>query len=129
MFGKKELEEKIDKLRVEKNRLLEFIRANAIKTRKLENKFNELLELLGVEEEKCIGKEEVYNTFTLDRSNGSIEYSTRDIIKTRLVKKETPMGEKETSTGKAPKENKKRTKAERLAYSRGFHAGQRSKTK
>ena len=90
MFGKKELEEKIDKLGVEKNRLLEFIRANEMETKKLENKFNELLELLGIEEEKYIGKEEVYNTFTYNRSNGSIEYSTRDVIKTRLVKRETP---------------------------------------
>ena len=85
----------------------------------LKNQFNELLELLGIEEEKYVAQ------------RGSLGFLSliEDTIETRLVKKETPMREKETFTGKAPKENKKRTKAERLAYSRGFHAGRRSKTK
>ena len=116
MFGKKELRSDI----AYTNKRLATLE---METKKLKNKFNKLLELLGIEEEKYVQQRRF-----LSPSGFLNLVQTEDTIKTRLVKKETSTEKKETSTGKAPKENEKRTKKERLAYSRGFNAGRRSKT-
>ena len=112
MFGKKELEEKIA---YTNKRITD-----------LEEKYFKLLQALGFAEEQYV-EQRTHEAIEGGKTKTYTYYTGN--IRTRLVKKETSTGKEKTFTGKAPKENKKRTKAERLAYSRSFHAGRRSKTK
>ena len=92
----------------------------------LEEKYFQLLQALGFAEEQYV-EQRTHEAIEGGKTKTYTYYTGN--IRTRLVKKETPMREKETFTGKTPKENRERTKAERLAYSRGYRAGRRSKTK
>lgn len=114
MFGKKELKELDEKT--------DYINK---KITDLEEKHFKLLQALGFAEEQYV-EQRTHKAIEGGKTKTYTYYTGN--IRTRLVKKETSTEKKETSTGKAPKENEKRTKKERLAYSRGFHAGRRSKT-
>jgi len=112
MFGKKELRSDIEYTNK--------------KITDLEEKYFKLLQALGFVEEQYV-EQRTHKAIEGGKTKTYTYYTGN--IRTRLVKKETSTEKKETPTGKAPKGNEKRTKKERLAYSRGFNAGRRSKTK